>query len=300
MIQMNADDKPYILDETENFAVVYKPPKIHCAPKNFSFSGEGAEGKEEPSSNTLLEWYSLQSGKKCGVELMHRLDFETHGLALFANNKKSFNFFRDMQDRGEFIKEYSAVCTKPPHSTNSGPRRGEASGTTLLDGAQAGVSGALEGFPNLNFAPQRLCGIECENISSREFPFIIESYFRPYGPGRKSVRPVIEDGKKHKEIAKDNGGFYKTEIINIEDACEGFGRIFTLRIKRGFRHQIRCHLCWAGFPIKNDPLYSSKQPENSSDGKPALPAALALRAHAVFFYDPADGKLRKYRIAPLK
>jgi 23S rRNA pseudouridine1911/1915/1917 synthase len=230
------------MEETDNFAVVYKPPKMHCA----------ASGVKSQKNGTLLEWYCEQSA--C-FDIMHRLDFETHGLVLFAKNKKSYDFFKILQDNGEFIKEYSAVCAK-------------ADVTVQLTG--------LAGFPEYsNEIPQT--------------PFVIESYFRPFGSGRKLVRPVIEDGKKHKEIAKDKGGFYKTEITCIN------GNVFTARIKRGFRHQIRCHLCWIGFPILNDPLYSC------SDGEAVLQAGnLALRAHALFFCDPVSGKRCEYRISALE
>jgi len=227
-------DSPYILEETEDFAVVFKPPKMHCTNAGINPQKDG----------TLFEWYSTQSA--C-FDIMHRLDFETHGLVLFAKNKKSYDAFKNLQDNGEFVKEYSAVCTK------------------------ADVTAQLPGFPEYSN------GIH-------QPPFVIESYFRPFGPGRKLVRPVIEDGKKHKEIAEDKGGFYKTEITNIN------GNIFTARIKRGFRHQIRCHLCWIGFPIQNDPLYSSP------NGEPQT-GSLSLRAYSLVFDDPANGKKREYRIA---
>jgi 23S rRNA pseudouridine1911/1915/1917 synthase len=227
-------DSPYILEETEDFAVVFKPPKMHCA----------ASGIKSQKDGTLFEWYSAQS--PC-FDIMHRLDFETHGLVLFAKNKKSYDAFKTLQDNGDFVKEYSAVCVK------------------------ADVTVQLTGFPEYS------CGVS-------QPPFVIESYFRPYGPGRKLVRPVIEDGKKHKEIAKDKGGFYRTEITGIN------GNIFTARIKRGFRHQIRCHLCWIGFPIQNDPLYlpNDREPQTGN---------LALRAYSLVFDDPVSGKRRGYQIA---
>ncbi|WP_461256385.1 pseudouridine synthase [Treponema sp. R80B11-R83G3] len=233
-------DSPYILEETENFAVVFKPPKMHCAPV----------GAKPQKAATLLEWYSAKS--VC-FDIMHRLDFETHGLVLFAKNKKSYDSFKTSQDNGEFVKEYSAVCTK----------------------TDVAVQLKAKGFPEYS-------------IGTPQPPFVIESYFRPFGPGRKLVRPVIEDGKKHKEIAKDKGGFYKTEITSIN------GNIFTARIKRGFRHQIRCHLCWIGFPIQNDPLYSYFAGEGILQG-----GNLALRAYSLVFDDPVNGERREYRIAGL-
>jgi len=228
-------DSPYILEETENFAVVFKPPKMHCAPSN----------SKSQKDSTLLEWYSEKS--PC-FDIMHRLDFETHGLVLFAKNKNSYDAFKTLQDNGEFIKEYSAICTKTD------------------------ITAQLKGFPEYSSGiPQP--------------PFEIESFFRPFGQGRKLVRPVIEDGKKHKEIAKDRGGFYKTEITNIN------GNVFTARIRRGFRHQIRCHLCWIGFPIQNDPLYSCFDEEGNLQG-----GNLALRAYSLVFKEPVSGKMCEYRI----
>ncbi|MCL2196645.1 MAG: pseudouridine synthase [Treponema sp.] len=252
-------DKPYVVQETDNYAVVFKPAKMHSESltKEFSQRRRGAKDAEgEESAAAISDWYLKYSGFNENIKLMHRLDYETNGLVLFAKNEKSFNFFKELQDRGEFIKEYSAIC--------------EPTGSNKTD----------DGFPDNNLAfsaPLRLC----------ENSFVINSYFRPYGKGRKLVRPVIEDGKKHKEVAKDNGGFYKTDIININN------NIFTVQIKRGFRHQIRCHLCWIGYPIINDPLYPQ-----CIDLQPA--DLLALRSHALFFADPGNGKKLECCITPLQ
>jgi len=242
-------DHPYIIEETNDFAVVYKPPKMHSALL------------KQKNGDTLFEWYSAQSSPV--FDLVHRLDFETHGLVLFAKTEKSFEFFKALQDRGEFIKEYSAVCAK-----------GGCADSVLAKGFPS--SPVLDRF----FKP------------SPEKPLIIESYFRPYGPGRRLVRPVINDGKKHKEVAADRSGFYKTEITTID------GNVFTVRIRRGFRHQIRCHLCWIGFPILNDPLYAYAEAPLEPDQNLAQ-KTLALKAHALFFTDPSSGKQREYRIDPL-
>jgi len=215
--------EPYVLAETDDFAVLFKPPKMHSVPLAKKQGGHFLNA-------TLLDWY--ESNYPPVIDLMHRLDYETHGLVLLAKNAKSFDYFKSAQDKGEFVKEYSAVC------------RGSAA----------------------------------------TVPEVIESYFRPYGPGRKLVRPVTEDGKKHKEVAKDNGGFYRTEIVGRN------GNVLTVRIRRGFRHQIRSHLCWIGLPILNDPLYGEQGILEANE--------LALRAHALFFSDPSSGEQREYRIAP--
>jgi 23S rRNA pseudouridine1911/1915/1917 synthase len=223
--------QPCIIEETDDYAVVFKPPKMHSAPL------------KKKKGETLFDWFRTQSSNV--FDMVHRLDFETHGLVLFAKNQKSFDFFKSLQDTGEFIKEYSTVC---------------------VNNENAGF-----GFPPSPFDP----------LSIKEKTLTIESYFRPYGPGRKLVRPVTEN-EKRREIAKDRGGFYKTEITNIN------GNNFNVRIKRGFRHQIRCHLCWIGFPILNDVLYPHTAEGDSGE--------LALRSHVLFFNDPSTGEARECRI----
>ena len=237
-------DNPYILDENEDFAVVFKPAKIHTTAKN------SEQKNEKKEKITLVEWF--KSKNKSVYDIMHRLDYETNGLVLFAKTEKSYLFFKEAQKKDKFIKEYSAMCKKKSVSE-------------------------IKGFPEL------------PRIDLQNDKFVIESYFRPYGPGRKLVRPVIEDEKKHKETAKDRGGFYRTEIINKK------GNNFILRIKRGFRHQIRCHLCWIGFPIVNDPLYlySKNEVEISND------KIMFLRSHAIFFPAPYGEKTLDYRIEPI-
>lgn len=241
--------QPQIIEETSDYAVVFKPPKMHST---FLHSVPYAQ----KNVDTLLEWYIENGLAVSGLPdggLMHRLDFETHGLVLFAKNQKSYEFFKDLQDRGEFVKEYSAICVSSESS-----------------------SVPIEGFP----PPPDI------NLSSDgSVPKIIMSYFRPYGQGRKQVRPVIND-KTQKEVAKDNGSFYRTEITVVN------GNVFTVRIRRGFRHQIRCHLSWIGCPILNDPLYGSFDCLCGD-------SPMALRAYALLFVDPSTSNKRECRIKPL-
>jgi len=257
------DNIPRIIKETDDFAVVFKPAKMHSTPL------------KKNDNDNIFDWYKACLGHACNVEIMHRLDFETHGLVLFSRNEKSFNFFKELQDRGEFIKEYSAIVTRNTEFETEN-FQGFPPCSPCLE------SKILSAYATCNGVSR--AGKKFENI-------FIESYFRPYGPGRKLVRPVIEDGKKHKEIAKDKGGFYRTEITGVSGTCsEASSNIFTVRIRRGFRHQIRCHLCWTGFPILNDPLYGISQTSDRS---------LDLRAHALFFADPSTGRQCEFSIKPL-
>ncbi|MDR1024501.1 MAG: RNA pseudouridine synthase [Treponema sp.] len=272
---------PRLIDETDAYAVLYKPPLMFSAPLS-----------DDPAG-TLLGWFSrrcpavLDAGGPRSREggLLHRLDFETEGLVLCAKNRETFEFLRSRQRAGEFIKEYGA-----------------------LSSTRAAV--AAPGFPPI---PPALSG---EGFSPHP-PHRIESYFRPWGPGRKAVRPVIqgpppEPGKRaRREIARDGDHPYRTEILSAGNPpCPGPQvtgnlHVFTLQLHRGFRHQIRCHLAWIGEPILNDTLYGGTccplYRPSPRPGEAEIPAKketlpIALRAQGFRFPDPATGTEKEYRL----
>ena len=249
--------KPYIFEETGDFAIVFKPPCMHCVPL------------KQKEGDTLFDWYAAVSPAiiDSGGGLVHRLDFETQGLVLFAKNQRSLDFLLEQQKEGNVIKEYSAMCQKAPLCS----------------------SPFSDSFPPPPFT--------CVQEGA-----VIESFFRPFGPGRKQVRPVTDaavNGKKiaaRYEIAKDNNNYYRTTVMGVSgfppDYC-----VFTVSLRRGFRHQIRCHLAWIGCPVLNDPLYST-EPANGTSVNDGF---LALRANGLFFTDPQKGERdtavgREYRI----
>ena len=88
----------------------------------------------------------------------------------------------------------------------------------------------------------RLKGIDLD-VRDNETTEIV-SYFRSYGRNSKEVRPT-QDIKR-----ADTPVLYKT--IAIKDR-----NFFTCTITRGFRHQIRAHLAWIGFPIEGDAIYGT-------------------------------------------
>jgi 23S rRNA pseudouridine1911/1915/1917 synthase len=179
----------------------------------------------------------------------------------------------EQQEQGTLIKEYGAL-------TGSIPRP------------------PLPGFP-----PR-----ETLEIVARTLPFTIESSFRPYGPGRRAVRPVLMGDltkKPRREFALDRGNPYRTDLLDLNST--GKTRCFRVRIARGFRHQIRCHLAWLGYPVLGDGLYGGlPEPENNvpaagtnADDTCCVNYPLALKAQGLFFQDPLSGEDRQYRLPPI-
>ncbi|MDR0451069.1 MAG: RNA pseudouridine synthase [Treponema sp.] len=240
---------PAVVAETGDFAVIYKPPFMHSAPL-------GPSG-----AATLLGWYAriyppvleLKGMKPAEGGLIHRLDYETEGLVLVGKNQAALDTLLLEQRQGLMVKEYSA----------------------LTEGKTAGSP--APGFPPPPFG---------------ELPgdsFFIRSFFRPWGPGRKAVRPAeCSRLPGRREAAGDQGRPYTTEVLAWEQR-EGEAR-FDLRLRRGFRHQIRCHLSWIGFPLRRDTLYGA--PERPAEsGRP-----FALRSRLLRFSDPQTGTEREYSL----
>ena len=241
-----------ILMVDKEFLIIYKPPRMHSAPQ------EKSPAEHESTDNALDHWSksfpeikTLPGRREGEGGLLHRLDYETQGLLLFARTNKAIESFSAQQREGLFIKHYSALTCKSDVK--------------------------LPGFPEMIF-------------SKADFPSLISCAFRPYGPGRKAVRPVLLGGSvnKKKEIALDRGEPYRTEILeakSINQTLPGEGNPelvqFDIKLYRGFRHQIRCHLAWLGMPIVNDSLYG---------GIPFGDGYLGLRAHSLFFDHPVTGE----------
>jgi 23S rRNA pseudouridine1911/1915/1917 synthase len=248
------------LVEGECFLVVYKPPRMHSAPL------KGGAG------DTLLDWcagaYPEVSGVRGKLEreggLLHRLDYETRGLVLVARTQEAFEALEGQQEQGNFVKEYGALTSSIFRTP-------------------------LAGFP-----PR-----ESPDIAFGPVPFTVKSAFRPYGPGRKAVRPVLPNElakKPLRETALDRGNLYKTEIVELNSPVSASApslMYLRIRIIRGFRHQIRCHLAWLGYPVLNDVLYGGFGELGNTDHY------LELKSQGLSFTDPVSGENRCYRIPPI-
>ncbi len=90
------------------------------------------------------------------------------------------------------------------------------------------------------------------DIEKKSGIITISSYFRPFGPGAKEVRPTLEEAKASPKI------LYKT-LANRDE------NLFCCTLTKGFRHQIRSHLAWTGHPIIGDSLYAKGDSLGSSE-----------------------------------
>ena len=99
---------------------------------------------------------------------------------------------------------------------------------------------------------------------------IVESRFRTYGLRGSEVRPVTEQsGLAARKKASPKT--YRTEIHIDTDRKTGTA-VACCTLTQGFRHQVRCHLAWLGFPILGDMVYNPA----ASDGDPFLFRATEL------------------------
>jgi 23S rRNA pseudouridine1911/1915/1917 synthase len=104
-------------------------------------------------------------------------------------------------------------------------------------------------------------------------PNIISSGFRHYGPGRKLVKPEPAAGPP---FVSPSDRRYDTQVRGMREY--GADTEFHVRLARGFRHQVRAHLAWIGYPINNDARYGG-----ANTGGP-----LELTAWRLVFPDPAS------------
>lgn len=109
-------------------------------------------------------------------------------------------------------------------------------------------------------APTGAAGAEDEGLGPR--PLRMESRFAPYGPGRRMVRAVLSGERSARLLAAASPALYATEarVMNRR----GGRALVRAWILRGFRHQVRVHLAFLGFPIFGDPLYGVAAPQGSA------------------------------------
>ncbi len=106
----------------------------------------------------------------------------------------------------------------------------------------------------------------------------IESYFRSFGEKGRKVRPVTADSGKA-ALKKCGTKLYQTRVSIADD-------IATCRIVAGYRHQVRCHLSWAGYAVKGDKIYNPSSSEKE----------MHFTASSIRFPHPLTNKIIEYSL----
>lgn len=89
----------------------------------------------------------------------------------------------------------------------------------------------------------------------------VQSSFRPFGQKGREVRPVTESAGRA-ALKKAGSVIYTTEIsFESENTA-------LCHITAGFRHQVRCHLAWCGFPVKGDKVYNPNEKFSKDNCRP--------------------------------
>jgi len=264
---LSSRDLPMVLVADSSIVAVVKPPRLHSAPIASQTSADRVP--------TLCDWVferfpdvahaGIGQGREGG--LLHRLDYETSGIVLFARNSEALDFLLKEQESDAFTKEY-LLEARPSGEGLAGSRPFRSSPYGISQEAwEKNLTGLLGKIG------------EAANWESLA-DFDIVSRFRSYGPEAARVACIAPDveAPKGKETTRR---VYRTSstagrrLSTVHDDSIQPRIEIKARITRGFRHQIRAHFAWIGLPIVGDPLYS------------ALPAdRLMLHAFRVSFRHP--------------
>lgn len=211
-------------DSLHPFLVVNKASGVPSAPLF-----EGDFSVLTLALNAFPEIKNVHGKKEIEHGLIHRIDTETSGLVLIALTQNFYDFMIGEQSENRFEKFYRAQVDFLPD-----------------------ISEKLAGFPATPFLIE-----ETESAVKNHKFLTVESEFRKFGKGGKEVRPILENGGKAAK-KKSSGKMYRTQIKFLDENHA------EAKITQGFRHQVRCHLAWIGFPVHGDAVYN---PEARDTGK---------------------------------
>lgn len=253
---MNKTSKIEIINSPDSlhpFLVLNKPAGLPSAPLH--------DGDESALTFALENFPQIKeiSGKR-SVEhgLVHRIDTETSGLVLVALSQEFYDFMQNEQNENRFEKWYRADVK---------------SSLNLYE--------KIDGFP---FPPLSKSEIQ-KKIAGNE-TISVESSFRKFGIGGKEVRPVSENSGKAAR-KKSGGTVYKTEIAFLSEEKA------VAHITKGFRHQVRCHLAWLGFPVVGDKIYN---PLSSGKRESWGKEKMRFEAFKIKFMNPETGSPEVFEI----
>lgn len=209
------------ITEDKPYLIIDKPSGLPSAPLTPTDKNNAFAMAAEMFPQLL----QVKGRKEIEHGLVHRIDTETSGLLVISATQECYDNLITLQKENKIKKYYSAECNIDYENIKT-----------------------LEGFPEAEIYFNKL-----------QKEYYLESYFRFFGEGRKSVRPVTKNSNAAALKKLGKPVLYNTSVKILEhnqntvkvEAC----------ITNGFRHQVRCHLAWMGLPIVGDNLYNSKTQE---------------------------------------
>ncbi|HZJ87788.1 MAG TPA: pseudouridine synthase [Sphaerochaeta sp.] len=194
----------------------------------------------------------LSVGGRASVEggVLYRLDTPTRGLVIIARNSEAYQRLQAIMQANLLVREYAAISSTEQSI------------------------GVLEDFPPYPYEDPLLCGGRVVSIGS---------LFRYHGKNRSSVRPVLSDSPRH-VLERSSPTWHLTRVLYNGVTEEGSHR-FICRLNHSFRHQVRAHLGWSGWPVAGDRRYGGSEREE-----------LALTAVAVEFPHPFTSERIEVRV----
>jgi 23S rRNA-/tRNA-specific pseudouridylate synthase len=232
---------------------VDKPARMHSAPGLGGGDLCGWVFERYPETRDLrpetgaLAGRPGHSGRGEGG-LLHRLDYETSGLVLFARTPGAFVSLLDQQTRGEFAKEYVALSSP---SREAFPRA-SVPPMRAPGGVDPQAWGSARDALDVEALSVLLAGAAANGSCG------IGSAFRSRGPKGASVACIEAENAA-------GGRVYRSEVLGCRPLSIAYRRggskalELRLRLVRGFRHQLRAQLAWIGLPIDGDPLYGGRE-----------------------------------------
>ncbi|MCE5255883.1 MAG: hypothetical protein LLF89_03460, partial [Spirochaetaceae bacterium] len=272
--------EPFIAASTSGFLVVFKPAGMNSvslgksnAPDKDLVSWLGSKFPDHAESirlqgQTPLRESGLDRNREAlsasrfvrELGMLSRLDRETSGLVLFATSLESFGRALEAQKAGRIGKLYRLRVGQLETERRGDPLPGSLppriEPQALLDfvSALSTANGAMSVAGRANGRVGTFINFD---ITSRFRSFGARgarvACIQPEVSGKTHKKPITAIHTTHFSIRGISGSFGKapSEGSSLKPAIIEL----DASIVSGFRHQIRAHMAWAGFPIIGDAVY---------------------------------------------
>jgi len=229
--------EPFIASEEEGFVAVFKPAGMHSVPDLALWLA--AERPDQAEGFSASAHPQMLPRMKAELGMLSRLDRATSGLVLFARRPEAFLAALEARQKGKMLKYYRLIA------------------------AHAEGSGELPGSRPLRCPVPGLGPLFDRAGEAKDVALTITSYFRSYGEKGARVACVAPDSRNETKKAL-SPSLHATTILRAGSAsvAEFAGSAAAIEVEAmiasGFRHQVRAHLAWAGYPIVGDSLYGGR------------------------------------------